>query len=204
MIRLVLVTDRREARGPLPDVVAAALEPFAPGSVAVMLREKDLEGRELIALASALREVTRAAGAALWINGRFDVALAVSADGVHLGGDAPSFADVRARAPTTLAIGVSLHGDESPPPGASWAIFAPVFPTRSKPDARPAGLGGLRAAVKRASGVPVYALGGIDHTRIVGCLDAGAAGVALRGGILGADDPRAAAYLSAHELSRRS
>ncbi|MDB4981761.1 MAG: thiamine-phosphate synthase, partial [Myxococcales bacterium] len=96
--RLLLITDRKATKGrPLVDVVRAALSgvPAARrGEVAVALREKDLEARVLLDLARALRAVTHAAGAALFVNDRLDVALAAEADGVHLGGRSLSPADV--------------------------------------------------------------------------------------------------------------
>ena len=77
-----LVTDRAQTGGrALIDVVGAALQ---GGIRAVQLRERDMSARELLALAVRLRESTRAAGAALLINDRVDVALACDADGVHL------------------------------------------------------------------------------------------------------------------------
>ena len=101
---------------PLPEVVEAALRGVAgsglpPDLVAVQLREKDLSGRALAELGHALRAVTAAAGAGLWINDRIDVALAVGAEGVHLGGASMDVA-AAARVAGRLAIGVSAHGSE--------------------------------------------------------------------------------------------
>src|SRR5204863_8834928 len=76
--RLVLITDRHGTA-----VVEAAL---AAGLPAVQLREKDLPGRPLLALAERLRAATARTGALLFINDRVDVAIACGADGVHLGG----------------------------------------------------------------------------------------------------------------------
>src|SRR3954471_9215048 len=114
--RLYLITDRRATAGrPLVEIVTRALhgaerfrdrEGLLP--MAVCLREKDLAGRELLALARALVAVTTAAGAQLFVNGRVDVALAAGAHGVHLPGDGLAPADVRAIAPA-LAIAVSAH-----------------------------------------------------------------------------------------------
>jgi thiamine-phosphate pyrophosphorylase len=99
---LYLITDRRATGGrDLVEVVERALAGIAlvgaPGaSVAVQLREKDLEGAALLALALRLRHLTAAAGAQLYVNDRIDVALAVGADGVHLGGGSLTPAEVRA------------------------------------------------------------------------------------------------------------
>jgi thiamine-phosphate pyrophosphorylase len=102
-----LVTDRAQTNGrPLLDVVTAALR---GGVGAVQLRERDLETRALLELAVALRQATRAAGAALLINDRIDVALACDADGVHLPGQSFTVADARALLGPRRLIGVSTH-----------------------------------------------------------------------------------------------
>ena len=82
MPRLILVTDRRLMGDDLPGAIALALQGAPAGTTWVQLREKDLGGRELWALASAAREVCHAAGARLLVNDRIDIALAAGADGV--------------------------------------------------------------------------------------------------------------------------
>jgi thiamine-phosphate pyrophosphorylase len=179
--RLYLITDRRATGGrPLPQVVAAALQGAVGRAydVAVQLREKDLSGRALWELARDLRAVTAAAGARLFINDRIDVALAVGADGVHLGGRSLVVADVRALSPH-LAIGVSTHTraeiEAARAVGADFVVFGPVFETPSKPGFH-TGLNPLKEVV--ALGVPVLALGGVDEKNARSCVAAGAAGVA--------------------------
>jgi thiamine-phosphate pyrophosphorylase len=196
--RLLLVTDRRATAGrPLVDVVRdalAALPAAARGAVAVQLREKDLEARALLALARPLREVTRDADAALFINDRVDVALAVGADGVHLGGRALPAADVARIAPG-LAVAVSTHAradvEAAARVGARFAVFGPVFDTPSKrPYGPPVGLAALRDA--SAVGLPLLALGGVTAESAHACVAAGAAGVACIRAVLEAEDPGAA------------
>ena len=80
--KLYLITDRKQTRMPLPNAVRLALE---GGVRAIQLRERDLPIRELLAVARELRKLTREFGAKLFINDRVDVAVAVEADGVHLG-----------------------------------------------------------------------------------------------------------------------
>jgi len=80
---LYLITDRHQTKGqPLTAVVEEALK---GGAKAVQLREKDLSARELFELALSMRRVTKDYGAKLFINDRVDIAMAVKADGVHLG-----------------------------------------------------------------------------------------------------------------------
>ena len=198
--RLYLVTDRRATAGrPLVEVVRAALAGApadARGAVAVQLREKDLEGRALFELARDLRDVTRAAGAALFINDRVDVALAVGADGVHLGGRSLAPADVVRIAPG-LAIAVSTHARGEVEAAARqnaavrFAVFGPIWDTPSKrPYGAPVGVRALREASE--VGLPLLALGGVTPARVSACVAAGAAGVACIRAILEADDPGAA------------
>jgi thiamine-phosphate pyrophosphorylase len=177
---LYIITDRQATGGrPLVEVIADALS-GAKGSghrVAVQLREKDLGGRELLALARALRAVTAAAGAQLFVNDRVDVALAAGADGVHLAGGSLSPRDVRAIAPA-LSIAASTHdaAEVKRAAGADFVVFGPVFRTASKPAVAPGGTEGL--AVICGLGIPVLALGGITPDNVVECVNKGAAGVA--------------------------
>jgi thiamine-phosphate pyrophosphorylase len=194
--RLYLVTDRHATAGrPLAEVVRAALAGVpaeARGAVAVQLREKDLEGRALLALARALRELTSAAGAALYVNDRVDVALAAGADGVHLGRRSLAPAEVARIAPG-LGIAVSTHTRAEVQmaracPDVRFAVFGPVWDTPSKRShGAPVGLEALRDAAR--VGLPLLALGGITAARVTECHAAGAAGGACIRAILEAEDP---------------
>jgi thiamine-phosphate pyrophosphorylase len=198
--RLYVVTDRHATAGrPLVDVVRAALAGVPAedrGAVAISLREKDLDGRALVALARELRAVTRAAGAGLFINDRLDVALAVDADGVHLGGRSLASTDV-ARVAPTLTVAVSTHDRAEVEAAARagnvrFAVFGPVWDTPSKRAlGTPVGLEALRAA--SVLGLPLLALGGVSTERAAGAWAAGAAGVACIRAVLEAADPGAAA-----------
>lgn len=175
----MLITDRRAATAPLPEIVAPALR---RGVNAVLLREKDLPAREQFALALELREITRAAGAELLISARADIALAAGADGVHLGWDALPPEAVRAVAGTRLKIGVSSHSLEealaAERAGADYVTFSPIFATPSKNGlVAPQGIERLRK-VCAALRIPCIALGGITLENAHETLAAGAAGVA--------------------------
>ncbi len=186
--RLLLITDRRQSPRGVPWAVREALSAAPPGGVGVLLREKDLPGRELLKLARELRSVTAERGAALVINGRADIAIACEAEGVHLGGDAPPCLGVREACGQEMWIGVSLHAREDAPPGATYALLSPIFPTPSKPGAAPLGLGMLRDRC-RTTALPLFALGGVTWKNAGDCLDAGASGVATLGGVLTQPDP---------------
>jgi len=185
--RLVLVTDRRATQGrDLAAVVAAALDAGLP---AVQLREKDLPGRALLALAERLRALTAARGALLLVNDRVDVAVAAGADGVHLGGGSMPVADARRLLPAGALVGVSAHDPaELSQCAGDFAVFGPVFDTPSKRAfGPPQGLERLRAAVA-ASPVPVLAIGGVSAATARAVREAGAHGVAVIRAILEAED----------------
>ena len=104
--RLYLITDRKVSTEPLPEAVRLALE---GGVRAIQFREKDLPVRELLSLALELRSITREFGAKLFINDRVDVAVAVDADGVHLGHQSIPVGAARKIVGTSMLIGVSTH-----------------------------------------------------------------------------------------------
>jgi len=198
--RLYLITNRHAlpAGRSLEDAVRAAL---AGGVQAVQLREKDLSAGDLLPLAERLRQLTREAGARLLINDRIDIALAVEADGVHLGGHSIPAAVARRLLGPQRLIGVSTHHlDEIvAATDADFVTFGPVFPTPSK--ARfgpPQGLDRLQRAC--ATGLPVFALGGINGTNAAAVLAAGAHGLALISAVQNAADPTAAAQALRHYL----
>jgi thiamine-phosphate pyrophosphorylase len=166
---------------------------LAAGVDWVQVREKDLQGGQLlevgrvaVRLAAAQREQTERA-ARIIINDRLDVALAASADGVHLGREsAPAHEVVRwcraGNAPEGFVIGVSCHSideaREAENANADYAFFGPVFQTPSKQIfGAPRGIEML-AEVCRAVPMPVIALGGVNEQNAASCIRAGAAGIA--------------------------
>ena len=191
--RLYFVTDRKQtADRPLTDVVHAALD---GGVRAVQLREKDLEGRELHALAEQLRALTLRYRARLLINDRLDVALAVEADGIHLGHNSFAVEDARRLLGAGKLIGVSTHSQReiTEAQGADFIVFGPVYYTPSKAAyGEPQGLDRLRAAVAHST-VPVFAIGGIRSERVAEVLETGAHGIAMISALSAAPDPTQAA-----------
>ena len=191
--RLYFVTDRTQtANRPLTDVVHAALD---GGVRAVQLREKDLEGRELYVLAEQLRALTRRYRAHLLVNDRIDVALAVEADGVHLGQNSFLVEDARRLLGAGKLIGVSTHSQQEIDAAqeADFIVFGPVYYTPSKAAyGEPQGLDRLRAAVAH-SALPVFAIGGIKTAHVAEVLETGAHGVAMISALSVATDPAQAA-----------
>ncbi|EJW12149.1 Thiamin-phosphate pyrophosphorylase [Rhodovulum sp. PH10] len=193
---LLLVTDRRQAARPLAEVVAAAL---AAGCRWVSLREKDLGEAEQAALIAELRPRVEQVQGVLSLHG--DPALAARCGvGVHLPatGEPRVARDIlgagQGEAPR-LPVGVSVHSPAEAarldPRLVDYAIAGPAFATASKPGYGPAlGPAGVSAIV-RASAVPVVAIGGVTAETIPSLLAAGAAGVAVMGGVMRANNPAA-------------
>lgn len=191
-----LITDRRL----VPDLVrhaAAALGGLPPGAAAIQLREKDLGGRDLLAIARDLVTVCRAHGQRLVVNDRIDVALAAGADGVHLPAAGVTAEDARRLLGSGALVGVSCHSARDVARalagGASYATFSPVYDTPSKrPYGPPVGLDALREAARL--GLPLVALGGVTVARAPEVRAAGAAGVAAIRAWLEAPDPAAVVH----------
>jgi thiamine-phosphate pyrophosphorylase len=197
---LYLITDRSQTLGrPLLDVVKIALE---GGVRMIQLREKDLSGKELFNLARELRLLTREYGARLLLNDRVDIAIAVEADGVHLGHQSFSVNDARQAFESSSLIphpssfrpiiGVSTHSMEealhAQSDGADFITFGPVYFTPSKAAyGQPVGADKLKE-VAAAVNIPIYALGGIRRGNIEDVLNAQVYGVAMISAIMAADD----------------
>ena len=199
---LYLVTDRALSRGrATAEIVRAAV---AGGVTCVQLREKHCGTREFLEEARALRVVSRALGIPLIVNDRVDVALAVGADGVHLGQQDMPLADARRLGPPGWIIGVSAESPadaiRAEQEGADYVGVSPVFATPTKADAAPPlGLEGLRN-IRAAVHIPLVAIGGIHAGNARAAIRAGADGLAVVSAIVSADSPRAAAAILRREI----
>ena len=177
--------------------LASAL--VGPGGARVLqVRVKSATGGELTRIARMARRVCDAAGASMIVNDRLDVALAASADGVHLGQTDLPLVEARALVGTRIAIGVSTHSVEqverAVADGADYLGFGPIFATATKSNPDPVqGLDGLRAAVAAARGTPIVAIGGITPERAGEVYAAGATAICAIGAVVTAVDVVAAA-----------
>ena len=192
--RLVIVTDRRLVRGvaEIAPRVAAALAATPPGTVAIQVREKDLDGAALLALVRTVQ----ALGAPVWVNDRLDVAMATGAHGVHLPEAGLAVADARALAPG-MRIGCSRHTTAdvraAADAGADLVQLGPIWPTPTKPDP-PIGPGVLAVRAELPARVALVAVGGIDsQARAREAAAAGADAVAVIRAFWTAPDPAKAA-----------
>lgn len=194
-LRLIVITDMELARPrALLDVVDAALLAGAP---ALQLRLKDASAGELYRVGLQLRAMTRAANALLFINDRVDVALALGADGVHLGPtDLPvtaARAAARAGGQPELLIGTSTddpaRARQAVGDGADYIGCGAVFGTTSKPEVGQERIGteGLQQVVEAVS-LPVVGIGGITPTNVREIALTGAAGAAVIGAVMAAEN----------------
>lgn len=191
-LRLIVITDEPRAgpRGGVQKVVARALEAGAP---AIQLRMKSAGAAEMVAAATALRPMIRAAGALFFINDRVDVALSVRADGVHLGPDDLPVERVRQTVGRDLLIGFSTDRPDAArdavAKGADYIGCGTVYPTESKDDAGSViGTEGLDE-VARAVSVPVVGIGGVTPERAQEIARTRAAGTAVISAVMEAEDP---------------
>ncbi len=197
---LYVILDREAARGrALPDLLDAVL---AGGARLVQLRDKTLSMADLLPVARALRARCRAAGALFIVNDRADLALAVDADGLHVGQDDLPAAAARRILPPPLLLGVSTHDPaqarQAVADGADYVAVGSMFPTTTKAGFQLVGpelLRRVRPDVPR----PLVAIGGITEANVTQVMAAGADAAAVISAVCGAPDPQAATarFLSA-------
>jgi len=204
---LYLCTDARRERGDLAQFADAAL---AGGVDLIQLRDKGSPGeqqfgplearRELEAL-EVLAEAANRHGALLAVNDRADIALAASADVLHLGQDDLPLSIARDILGSGPLIGRSTHDfgqvkaavAEAGPNGPDYFCVGPCWPTPTKPGRPAPGLDLVRAVAELPTDKPWFAIGGIDEQRLPEVLAAGARRIVVVRAITRADDPRAAA-----------
>jgi len=190
-----VITDAKLSRGRSHlEVAQAAIE---GGASIIQFREKEMTTRELVETARRLKELTEEKGVPFIVNDRLDVALAVEADGVHVGQDDMPAALARQLIGPRKILGVSASTVEealqAEKNGADYVSASPVFTTPTKPDTPPpTGLEGLRAIVE-AVNLPVIAIGGINEKNAAEVMEAGAQGVAVISAVVSPPDIAAAA-----------
>lgn len=194
-LSVYVITDRGIAGDrPIIDVVRAAIR---GGATVIQMREKHASTREMVEMGRALRQITRDAGAPLIINDRIDVALALDADGVHLGQDDMRATDARRLLGPKQIIGVSADTIEdaraAEAVGATYLGVGDVYGTPAKADAGEViGVERVRE-VAHAVSIPIIGIGGITAENAGPVIDAGAVGVAVISAVVGAADPEQAA-----------
>ena len=192
---LYLVTDRGLARGRSTlEIVKAAVR---GGVTCVQLREKECSTLDFIEQARTVKDFLKARGVPLVINDRVDVALAVEADGVHLGQTDMPLEIAKKILGGSMFIGISAESLEdaleAEKGGADYLGVSPIYATPTKTDTAPAlGLEGLRE-IKKAVNIPLVGIGGLNPGNAPEVIRNGADGVAVVSAIVAADDPGQAA-----------
>ncbi|MEP7126060.1 MAG: thiamine phosphate synthase [Byssovorax sp.] len=183
--RVVQITDASALPGSALLARIASIAPLAPERrrrFAVQLRDPGLTSRALLQLGLRLRGATRAVDAALIINDRLDLAVALHADGVHLGRRSVCIADARALLGPDAWISVACHSVDdvvrAATEGADAVTLSPIFASPGKGSSL--GLAAIEAARKALGARPIalHALGGVDLDNAASCFAAGADGVA--------------------------
>ncbi len=171
------------------DVMEQALQ---GGADMVQLRDKHAPKREVLAKAYALRELTRRYEVPLIVNDHLDVALAVDADGVHLGQEDLPLAEARHIVGPNRLIGISTHhiaqALEAEAGGADYIGVGPVYPTQTKPGKTAVTTTYVKEAAQRIR-IPFVAIGGITAGNVDDVLAAGATKICAVSAVVGSDDP---------------
>ena len=191
---ICFITDRTYSAVPFPDMVKRVLE---AGISFIQYREKERTRREIYEEAVRLRELTRLFHACFIVNDHADIALAVEADGVHLGQDDLPLKEAR-RIMGSRIVGISTHSlaqaKEAEAGGADYIGFGPVFLTTTKDAGAPQGVD-ILGTIKQNVSIPVVAIGGINAGNITDVMKAGADAAAIATAICRGDISRNAREL---------
>lgn len=195
--RLCFITPSGADRQPLEQIVTSVLQ---CGVRWVQYRDKERDSGQLYQIALDLRAITSVYSAMLIINDRVDIALAVGADGVHLGQSDLPLVEAR-KLMGQKVIGISTHNVpealEAESKGADYIGFGAVFPTQTKADAVTRGLQALRAVAESVA-IPVIAIGGITSENARYAFETGCHAVALSSGLMTGDIAGNVRRLSEH------
>jgi thiamine-phosphate pyrophosphorylase len=190
---LYVILDAGAARGRDPASLLDAV--LAGGCRLVQIREKDMPLAEILPLARALRQRCREAGAWFIVNDRADLALALEADGLHVGQDDLPAPDARRLLRPGTILGVSTHDEgqarQALADGADYVAVGSIFPTGSKAGFHLVGPELVRK-LRPLIPVPLVAIGGITEENVTEVIEAGADAVAVISAVCGVPDPEAA------------
>jgi len=187
-------------------MVETARAAVAGGATMVQLRDKHADTERMIATGLALKAALAGTGVPLIVNDDVEAAIAIGADGVHVGQNDLGAAAVRSRVGPDMILGLSIGtadlAQAIDPAVIDYVGVGPVFPTATKPGHPPAiGFDGL-ADVTAASRVPVVAIGGLKARHVAETLATGAAGLAVVSAICGTPDPRVASAALLYAIRR--
>ncbi|MFS0888847.1 thiamine phosphate synthase [Peribacillus frigoritolerans] len=191
-LSLYLVTEESIAIEELTKIIAQSV---SGGVSIVQLREKNNSSLSFYEKASALKQLLNELSIPLIINDRVDIALAVGADGIHIGQDDLPLPVVKKMVPEDMIVGVSVstleEALEAERDGADYIGVGSVFPTKTKQDATLMALEDL-GEICRGVSIPAVAIGGITADNISALSDSGLSGTAVVSAIMNADNPKTA------------
>lgn len=187
---LYLVTDRGILKG--RDIFKAVEEAILGGVTLVQLREKDVSSLDFYNIAMKMKKITKHYNVPFIINDRLDIALAVDADGLHIGQEDLPLVVARKLLGKEKILGYSVsnieeavYGEKN---GADYLGAGTVFPTGSKSDVgNPIGIDGLKG-IKQSVSIPIVGIGGISASNLQGVKSSGVDGISVISAILGKED----------------
>lgn len=199
---LYLVTDRHLSKG--RDIVEIVEQACQEGVTVVQLREKDISTKEFYDLAQSLKKCLSNYKVPLIINDRIDIALAVDAEGVHIGQSDMDPVVARRLIGDDKILGLSIENEKQAYEANSLDIdyigLSPVFSTNTKLDTAPElGLSGIKK-ITSISKFPAVAIGGINVNNTASIIKAGADGIAVVSAIVSADFPAEASKILFKEV----
>jgi len=203
--KLYFIADFESAKG--KDLVWIVEEAVKGGATVVQLRAKNISTREFLDIGMKIHSFLKKKRVPLIINDRIDIALALDADGVHLGQKDMPLQIARKILGKEKIIGISVNNIEEAVEaennGADYLGVGPVFPTTTKPDIRtPLGIEGLRK-IREKIKIPIIAIGGINKSNVHEVYSTGVDGIAVISAIIFASDPCKAARELFVELTNR-
>jgi thiamine-phosphate pyrophosphorylase len=190
---IYVVLDRQFLAG--RDELDIAGQIVQGGAKVIQFRDKQSEKREMLLMAQKLKALCNRAGVLFIVNDNLDLAIAVDADGLHIGQEDLPLPVVRGQLPIDKIVGCSVatlaQATEAQKQGADYIAVGSVFPTTTKKGATVVGVGVLKE-VKRAVSAPVVAIGGINQNNVGEALAAGADAIAVISAVLGEKDAKGA------------
>ena len=189
MFEVYFITDRRIMKNHFMKIITAVAR---AGAEMIQVREKDLSDAELFALTKKVLSAARPHGTKVLVNSRWDIAKTAKADGVHLNANGIPVGVVRKEAGKNFLIGYSAHSLSEAiavrKEGADFITYSPIFKTRKPFRIKPKGILNLKI-ITRKTGIPVYALGGINARNVGKLANAGIRGVAVISAVAKSQNP---------------
>jgi thiamine-phosphate pyrophosphorylase len=190
---LYVILDRQFLAG--RDELGMAGQVIEGGAKVIQLRDKQSKKRELLLVAQKLRELCSQAGVLFIINDYLDLAMAVDADGLHIGQEDLPLPVVRKELPIDKIVGCSvtttIQATKAQNEGADYIAVGSIFPTKTKKEVTVVGVDILKE-LKRIVSTPLVAIGGINQNNVGEVVSAGADAVAVISAVLGEKDVRRA------------